>query len=415
MAARSRRHRRLRREGRTVLAIGQDLFSIESYVMAQYNYSLHEYMEDAAAAATTAETAKTVTSASRPPPSRRSTTPLAYMAYTDLQTLRGLDRPADYGSGIEFADGISEVVLLGSAAGSSPRTTTKRTTTTTKGLGLQVGLWLNGSSGCRDVVSGKLDGQIDKLVSYLSGGSCTAGDTTATVQQQQLPVTTTTATTASLSFSRSSYFDKIWVRIGYEFDNPSFGYLDDPASYRAAFRRIVRACRRNPRCGRRAEFVWHSWAASVAPPPSSASSIDTHANHEEGGDEDAGFDALRAFYPGDDVVDWVGVSVFSQLYPPEDEDDGNEGAAPVVRLGNADTVRTVLAFARSRQKESMIAESAPFGGIPSRSDPWEAWFRPVLDLIDEHDVGLWSYIHCDWEVRIGNIFEHFLDFDPHCE
>jgi lysozyme family protein len=28
------------------------------------------------------------------------------VVYTDIQTLRGLDKPVDYGSGIEYAEGI---------------------------------------------------------------------------------------------------------------------------------------------------------------------------------------------------------------------------------------------------------------------------------------------------------------------
>jgi len=32
--------------------------------------------------------------------------PAAAMVYTDLENLKGLIRPTDYGSGVEFADGI---------------------------------------------------------------------------------------------------------------------------------------------------------------------------------------------------------------------------------------------------------------------------------------------------------------------
>lgn len=67
----------------------------------------------------------------------KSTTPLtsfdpaATMVYTDIQTLRGVDAPTDYGSGIEYAQGLAEAFPTS---------------------GLQIGLWLNGTSGCRDVV-----------------------------------------------------------------------------------------------------------------------------------------------------------------------------------------------------------------------------------------------------------------------
>ena len=32
--------------------------------------------------------------------------PAAVMSYTDLASLDGLDRPTDYGSGVEYADGV---------------------------------------------------------------------------------------------------------------------------------------------------------------------------------------------------------------------------------------------------------------------------------------------------------------------
>jgi len=70
--------------GETYLVIGQDLFSINEYVSSQYNFSLHK---------------------GRLEP-MTSFAPAAAMVYTDLETLRGLDKPVDYGSGIEYADGI---------------------------------------------------------------------------------------------------------------------------------------------------------------------------------------------------------------------------------------------------------------------------------------------------------------------
>ena len=42
-------------------------------------------------------------------------TPAAAMFYTDLETLRGLETPVDYGSGIEYADGIFNSLFPDSA------------------------------------------------------------------------------------------------------------------------------------------------------------------------------------------------------------------------------------------------------------------------------------------------------------
>ncbi len=54
----------------------------------------------------------------------------------------------------------------------------------------------------------------------------------------------------------------------------------------------------------------------------------------------------------------------------------------------------------------MIAESTPFGGINlnttetikyNETDPWDRWFRRVIDLIEEYDIDMFSYINCNWE------------------
>ena len=57
----------------------------------------------------------------------------------------------------------------------------------------------------------------------------------------------------------------------------------------------------------------------------------------------------------------------------------------------------------------MIAESTPFGGMhnnphlvksfPPGTNIWEAWFEPTLRLIEQYDIGMWSYINCNWEAQ----------------
>jgi len=283
----------------------------------------------------------TTTSLLLAPPPLASVVPAAAMVYTDLPTLRGLSSPADYGSGVEYADGLLDQLFAAQRGG----------------VGLQIGLWLGGSAGCRRINSGRWDDRIQNLVDYLSG--CSA--------------------------------PKIFLRIGYEFDNPSFGYSDAPEQYVKAYRKLVNAIRRSP-AKSKVLSVWHSWAAPKVHP-------------------------LEAFWPGDAYVDWVGVSVFQQLYPWANANvNSSEWAG-----GTRADVEEVLRFAAAHgRKPTMIAESTPFGGIdhlrgtvpssnsngtargatttgPSQSDPWERWYGPILELIDRYDVGMWSYIDCDWD------------------
>lgn len=273
------------------------------------------------------------------PTTMKDFVPPVVMTYTDLHQLKGLTEPADYGSGIEFALGLVE---------------------TFPDSALQIGLWLNGTSGCRDVLEGRLDERIYELFHFLGG----------------LPTTTTT-----------------FLRMGYEFDNPSFGFSDSPSTYRAAFRMLVAACERQlskTQCHQRVAFVWHSWAATRTVP------------------------LLTDFYPGDDAVDWVGVSIFQQLYPwANDIQTGNHFAG-----GNKQQLKEVLEFAKSRDKPIMIAESTPFGGMHIASTMnavakdylrnsatldeegdilWDLWYQPTIDLIDTYDIAMWSYINCDWD------------------
>jgi hypothetical protein len=198
--------------GKTYLTIGQDLFSIQEYVEEQCNASLRRN--------------STLF--------RTSFVPATVMVYTDIQSLVGLD----YRSGVEYADGV-----LGLEQ--SP------------GVGLQIGLWLNGTKGCRQIVDGTLNLQIYKVLHYLQDCKAT----------------------------------RIFLRVGYEFDNPSFMYSNPPL-YRRAFQRLVEECERAEwSCRDKVKFVWHSWGAAGS---------QAHP--------------LDAFYPGDDVVDWVGGSVFQQVF-----------------------------------------------------------------------------------------------------
>lgn len=84
--------------GRTYLTVGQDFFSIEEYVLSQYNASLHRTGGDAFGK----DYRKTPSSKTLP---LTYFHPAATMVYTDIYELKGLDQPADYGSGMEYVKG----------------------------------------------------------------------------------------------------------------------------------------------------------------------------------------------------------------------------------------------------------------------------------------------------------------------
>ena len=100
--------------------------------------------------------------------------PAAAMVYTDIQTLRGLDKPIDYGTGVEYVDGLIEAWDFKSSGDADSTSSTSSATSSsssissaTSPIGLQIGLWLNGTQGCRDIVSGDLDENLNRFLDYL--------------------------------------------------------------------------------------------------------------------------------------------------------------------------------------------------------------------------------------------------------
>lgn len=322
----------------TYITIGQDYTSIQDYIRnvvvvgRHTNNTTYEYDDDSDIATDYANDDSDVTTGATTA-SKTVDIPSIYMFYTDLQELRGLYEPIDYGGGVQYANGLLQQQQFP--------------------LSLQIGLWLNGTVGCQNILHGRLQAQIQALFHY-----CIV------------------ATTTGVS--------KIYLRIGYEFDNPQFGYSDAPNIYQQAFRYIIQECYTlysYGACRSKIDFVWHSWAASLLPFDEASSFAVSEAST---------ITILDDYYPGDDYVDWVGISIFSQLY--------TDTTIPkhIVPLGNMRTVQNVCSFAQQHHKPIMIAESTPFGGIDQLRDPWQDWFLPILHLIDTYNIQMWSYIYCNW-------------------
>ena len=130
--------------------------------------------------------------------------PFGVMSYTALRGgkaggLRGLRSPVNYGSGVQWAAGLLDRYNTSS---------------------LQLGLWLVGA--CEDVASDLLAHEVHQLGVFL----------------------------ASLAPAA------VYLRVGYEFDNPDNAY--DPPTYAAAFRVVAKGVRAAGATN--VVFVWHSWA-----------------------------------------------------------------------------------------------------------------------------------------------------------
>ena len=147
----------------------------------------------------------------------------------------------------------------------------------------------------------------------------------------------------------------IYLRIGYEFDGPHNEL--DPADYVQAYRRIVDIIRAQG--ADNIAFVWHSYASAPY----------------QG-------NPLSAWYPGDDYVDWVAISLFGHLYAPNP----------------SSWLDAVFQFARDKKKPVMVAESSPIHGIaPTGTSVWSSWFVNLFSLAYERNIKAISFINEDWE------------------
>ncbi len=217
--------------------------------------------------------------------------PAGTMAYTSLENIEGLESSSDYGSGPEDLNAL-----------------VKRYPDSV----IQIGLYLVGE------LEGVLDGSYDDHLKVLS--RC--------LKNTQRPV---------------------YLRIGYEFDNPDNHY--DPESYKKAFRYIVDHLRKDG--VHNVAYVWHSTCSVLKPGQN-----------------------WMDWYPGDLYVDWFGASMFAmpdQLW----------------------TAPGFVKLARDHKKPFMICESSPWGMYSMRAKT--EWFRHIFQFIKEQQVQAFCYINSNWD------------------
>jgi hypothetical protein len=146
----------------------------------------------------------------------------------------------------------------------------------------------------------------------------------------------------------------LYLRIGYEFDGEHNQM--DPVDYVTAYRKIVDLMRLEG--ADNVAFVWQSYAAP------------TYKGYP-----------LSSWYPGDDYVDWVGISLFEHMYSVELNKEADD----------------VFEFARQHYKPVMIAEASPVQGISGdNTDAWDTWFTNFLSLTYRKNVKAISYINANW-------------------
>lgn len=186
----------------------------------------------------------------------------------------------------------------------------------------------------------------------------------------------------------------VFLRIGCEFDGPWNCY--PPEEYKAAFRHIVTAIRVEGLTN--VASVWHSanW-----PAPSIAGENAYLYDHSQE-------DFFERWYPGDDVVDWFGISVFYR--------DDHQWSIPQEYTPKFAQDQS-LKYARLHDKPVIIAEAAPQayrtgalakGFITENRQTavtaeaiWQNWYQAVFDFMRENKdvIKALAYINTHWEVQ----------------
>ena len=219
--------------------------------------------------------------------------PDGIMVYTAINDPRGLSEPADHGAGINHADDILRKFP--------------------KMQVVQIGLYLKYM--LTEIVNGGLDENIDKLGKWIKDSK-----------------------------------KDVYLRIGYEFDNPDNEYA--PAEYVKAYRYIVDRLREFG--VNTVHYVWHTiaWKDKTWP----------------------GYNPL-AWYPGDEYVDWVGISFFDSKRDKER--------------------RLAVKIAHAKKKPLMIAESSPFNqySVEEKSE----WLNQLFEFISQNHIKFISYINVNWD------------------
>lgn len=191
----------------------------------------------------------------------------------------------------------------------------------------------------------------------------------------------------------------ILLRIGYEFDGAWNQGYENTTNFIGAFQRIVDGLR-----SAGVSQLETVWQASAAP---ADDSIDGGVRED-----------ISAWYPGDEYVDWVGLSWF---LPPDEI-----GAAMAANGAPSQRVLAdeVLSFARLNNKPVIIAEASPqgfylsqnyranIGGVidgPSAENRrevsgdviWQTWYQPLFDYIESNAdvIRALAYINTEWDTQ----------------
>ncbi len=201
------------------------------------------------------------------------------------------------------------------------------------------------------------------------------------------------ALAAQLADAAKGYEGKVFVRFGPQMNAPWVPWGQQPEAYREAFRVLAAALDDKLED---AVLVWSPTSAedypfrdpsATAPTGGALGALDTDGNGVWNFDDDA----YTPYYPGDDVVDWVGLSAY------HDDTDGTDGTSvrntvpapgefetlldPTSSTGPPAAEDFYTAYASGRDKPLMVETAAFYSPDiqgASEEDIKSSWWNQVL-------------------------------------
>ena len=158
----------------------------------------------------------------------------------------------------------------------------------------------------------------------------------------------------------------VFLRIAYEFDGDPWNHYDRESTVKA-YRRIVDKLR--AKGVKNTAYVWQSTGFISTP------------------------EQLDAWYPGDDYVDWCGVSFFNRWREIEMFEYARKKGKPVFIAEATPTISDFNAKFTGNTVETQLSN-------PEQAEQaWQQWFVPFFAAIDDNPdvVKAISYINCHWD------------------
>jgi len=225
-----------------------------------------------------------------------------------------------------------------------------------------------------------------------------------------------------------------FVRFAHEMNGSWYPWAQRPSAYIAAFRRVAAAVHQRspssamlwaPNQGAGYPFKGGTYAAS----PGSADAIALDTNGD--GKVDAADDPYAPYYPGDDAVDWIGVSLYhwglaypwgeNELPRPRTFEELLRGVDTGAQAGAKAVPDLYATYADGHDKPLAIVETAILYDPAARKGPSEtqlktAWFDEVFSDRTRSEfprIGMINWF--EWRKReseVGKVIDWRLAADP---